>query len=512
MGYNKKELKTRSTAKPGKSNPFKEDVITDPMGQWKHPGEVTRIPSGNITMKGVPYPVLGVDNLGNEQMMYPGLDYTFPGESVTEYPQMKKGGQRASLKRNKTHKNIKTSLNYIMAQNYDIFGLRGRRFYDPNAKFEDGGPFNLPDFFNAEYLMQNGGTSKFPTFHSRSEYERFKQGNTNFAHYSDSDMEGLGVNVPSILDMNKVKQNQYPYMPAGQTASGAGLFNNAQGQQFTFSNGAYNPYLPEVVAPVVSKKFGGDSSYPGQTQNSVLDEKKNNFMNYISKNTMKAIMTEETNEAHNFLKMCMGGYKKAQYGAETEEEGSPENDAFWNNTYQYNQSLANNSYTGNNPTFNDGLIQDGKRFEREASERRAPTDAMMHDKPFNSNPQQQLQQGSGKYTYTRSMEPEANWALAAMSKASSFFELRDAKERERKFKELQGADNQFRAFTGNDRGDYDQFGNFRPDDKVPVQFAGYNNGAQAGTPYTFQQGGEYYMTDDQINSIREAGGDIEFLD
>jgi hypothetical protein len=44
------------------------------------------IPSGNITMKGVDFPVHGVDNLGNSQIMYPGNDYKFPGSSVFETP------------------------------------------------------------------------------------------------------------------------------------------------------------------------------------------------------------------------------------------------------------------------------------------------------------------------------------------------------------------------------------------------------------------------------------------
>jgi hypothetical protein len=43
-------------------------------------------------MKGVNYPVLGIDDLGNSQMMMPGHDYTFPGDYVTEIPQMGKGG------------------------------------------------------------------------------------------------------------------------------------------------------------------------------------------------------------------------------------------------------------------------------------------------------------------------------------------------------------------------------------------------------------------------------------
>lgn len=64
------------------------NIIDDPKGQWAHPGKVTRIPSGNITMEGVPYPVLGVDNRGNKRMMYPGENHQFPGNSVTEYPQI----------------------------------------------------------------------------------------------------------------------------------------------------------------------------------------------------------------------------------------------------------------------------------------------------------------------------------------------------------------------------------------------------------------------------------------
>jgi hypothetical protein len=72
----------------------KKKPIISPFGQWAYPGEVTIIPSSDITMKGVNYPVLGIDNLGNQQMMMPGGEYTFPGDYVTEIPQMGKGGLR----------------------------------------------------------------------------------------------------------------------------------------------------------------------------------------------------------------------------------------------------------------------------------------------------------------------------------------------------------------------------------------------------------------------------------
>jgi hypothetical protein len=44
------------------------------------------IPSNRITMKDVKFPILGTDNLGNQQMMMPGGEYEFPGEYVTEIP------------------------------------------------------------------------------------------------------------------------------------------------------------------------------------------------------------------------------------------------------------------------------------------------------------------------------------------------------------------------------------------------------------------------------------------
>ena len=65
-------------------------------GQWKYPGQDTIIPNanGSITMKGVPYPVLGIDDQGNRKMMMPGGEYQFPGNSVYEIPMAKNGGTK----------------------------------------------------------------------------------------------------------------------------------------------------------------------------------------------------------------------------------------------------------------------------------------------------------------------------------------------------------------------------------------------------------------------------------
>ena len=66
-------------------------VIEDDRGQWAYPGEITKINSNNITMKGVNYPVLGISDTGDTQMMYPNGEYQYDGNSVTEYPMAKNG-------------------------------------------------------------------------------------------------------------------------------------------------------------------------------------------------------------------------------------------------------------------------------------------------------------------------------------------------------------------------------------------------------------------------------------
>jgi hypothetical protein len=73
-------------------------VIKDDRGQWAHPGKVTQINSPNITMKGVPYPVLGISDAGDTQMMMPNGEYQFAGNKVTEYPIMQNGALKVNTR------------------------------------------------------------------------------------------------------------------------------------------------------------------------------------------------------------------------------------------------------------------------------------------------------------------------------------------------------------------------------------------------------------------------------
>jgi hypothetical protein len=70
----------------------KGGVIKDDRGQLAYPGEITEIGSNDITMQGVDYPVLGVSDTGDTQMMYPDQDYKFDGKKVTEFPMAQDGG------------------------------------------------------------------------------------------------------------------------------------------------------------------------------------------------------------------------------------------------------------------------------------------------------------------------------------------------------------------------------------------------------------------------------------
>lgn len=680
MGYNSKEIKVISTAKKGGS---KDEIIVDPMGQWNHPGKITKIPSSDITMKGVDYPVLGVDNLGNEQMMFPGMDYTFPGDSVTEYPQMKRGGQGGSLKRNKTHKNIKTSLNYLMAQNYNVFGQWGKKFYDPNAKYQEGGA-NMEDFIqymqkgafvapptatkvsnpeqgynpipgqdpnalkmyfdkqikdaqatntttgmspeqkktyedflikqaqsgvNPEDLIKKGyaSASMLPTLKQYykpvyvekqtqkansakipmdvedtiNRKEIFPTGQQAFRTFMYPDVDaGYAKSTNRYFDSTGNKEidvaksfddkgNFKPFYIEGQPgAEGTlkqrrGMVTDPNNLQQTSVNPTINtlssgfklggeneihPELPnffnsdyimkhggvycgnggdpsipyiepneslKIFRSLVKKQKGGPA-FPGQTQDNILQTKKTEFLDYIKGNTMNALAQEANGMMHmDFLKAQMG----------LEIEGSPENDMFWNNQQCteadkrdlnspcYDPSLA----SGSNQTFNWNYQgTSDPQFTTPGSIGMHTNNTVMQGQTDQQNPivsnnnSVNKTQGKPRGQY-RSMEPEANWGIAGMNAISSFFELAQAKKNEDKFKTMQGADNQFSVTPGNNRGDYDQFGNFRPNNKVPVQFAGQNFG-YAGSQYRYQSGGEYYMTDDEINSFRDAGGDIEFLE
>ena len=144
MGFNKKVL-SKAVSELGKAKaPAKpRDIITDPAGQWKFPGQKTRIPGSSITMQGVNYPVWAQPNVGPGSMMQPNQDYEFPNaDYVDETPIGRKGG---TLKSKRYSSNI-SATNKLFTKN-KLFQNKKSKIFDPNSKFKSGGsklgPINL---------------------------------------------------------------------------------------------------------------------------------------------------------------------------------------------------------------------------------------------------------------------------------------------------------------------------------------------------------------------------------
>lgn len=59
-------------------------------GVYTYPGQEVIVPTsdGRITMSKVTYPILGIDEYGNSQMMMPGEEYQFKGKTIHEHPQL----------------------------------------------------------------------------------------------------------------------------------------------------------------------------------------------------------------------------------------------------------------------------------------------------------------------------------------------------------------------------------------------------------------------------------------
>ena len=84
-----------NTAKTGSKIQSNTEIKQDNLGYWNPDnwGHPVSISSGDITMRGVEEPLIGISNIGERKLMEPGKDYKFKGNRVTEYPLYQKGGK-----------------------------------------------------------------------------------------------------------------------------------------------------------------------------------------------------------------------------------------------------------------------------------------------------------------------------------------------------------------------------------------------------------------------------------
>jgi len=190
MGNRKELIKATRELDKAKAPKKQKDIITDPMGQWKYPGQPTRIPGSDITMQGVNYPVMAVASTGQKQMMVPGAEYTFPGaDYVDEFPQMKKGG---GLKRGTT-KSL-SGTNKLMKKN-PLFKNYKHKLFDPKSKhFQNGGIRKFDEGGDTESTTAPSKPSISPKEQYqntiKNNYKTYLQSVNNVTPYTKATREG----------------------------------------------------------------------------------------------------------------------------------------------------------------------------------------------------------------------------------------------------------------------------------------------------------------------------------
>lgn len=262
------------------------------------------------------------------------------------------------------------------------------------------------DAFMTEYDKTNPAVSGFndppkniintPKFNTRSEYDKFK-GNPNFAKYSDADMQGLGFDVPAEPKVNPNQKPQRPYTPAGQDSSGVGLFTNAQGQKFKFSNGAYNLYSPPPTpTPIVAtKRYGGfqDNSVTeycwGGLPGGANEMPRMDYGGYMDMGGYNS----PTNYGSFSVPMDEGGMPMAQPGVQV----NPEMKDFLKQRNQSNINMMPSRTTDYEAKGTDlsRLYPNKDNFDLRVENQKFPTDSVVN---IPNNPELQAAYRKGKFT------------------------------------------------------------------------------------------------------------------
>lgn len=224
--YNKKALKV-DLGKFKKPDPYKKDIILDPMGQYNHPGEPTRIPSNNITMENVPYPIWAIPNVGQPQMLYPGEDKIFPqADYVDEYPVLRKGGVYLPNKRNRSRYSKNPNATNILFTVNSLMDPRiKRKIFDPRVKYQQGG----------EYYTYPGSNSVYRKVNGKWQVDTKRDG--NFKDLSVGNVKQRIKNLekgaklltdPSYYDMLEVQKTPYQQLPTEKPKSTPSIKTGAQ--------------------------------------------------------------------------------------------------------------------------------------------------------------------------------------------------------------------------------------------------------------------------------------------
>ena len=238
------------------------------------------IPSGDITMEGVDFPVHGTDNLGNQQLMMPGANYTFPGNEVFEVPlqhfprHFQKGGEDIP------------SLRVLPDEELDD------AFYDPH-------PLRNQIHIN-ESQLRDGVTLPHEVYHwkQRERGDLFENPNIQKHPAGPVTDERLYESYNRReKDLNRQTQEEFNYFPESQMVPNFTRNVVANNQMYQ------NPETAEGEARAFESIYQNFPEY-AETERNILLNKLADNTEYLQKQTggslSKAQNGEETNLMDHF--------------------------------------------------------------------------------------------------------------------------------------------------------------------------------------------------------------------
>jgi hypothetical protein len=237
------------------------------------------------------------------------------------------------------------------------------------------------------------------------------------------------------------------------------------------------------------KAMGGDTM-PAQYEGlgDVVAKRKADYLSSIRNQALRAMANQEAAQMATYVK---------QMGGEPDRSLPFDPIAMANNPAMYNPYDPSNSDMYSQENMGTDY------FERDLGA------ADMGDySNYKSQPEEKRE--------PRKFDPESmfNSALTIGSYLASIGENRQRQDYENKLKKRMNADNLYTPIPGNmnSRGDYDiNSGLFRPDQQVPVQFRGYTKYGGYAKP-SYQVGGEYDLTDDQLQELINSGVEFDIID
>lgn len=282
------------------------------------------IDSGNITMKGVDFPVLGTDNLGNSQMMFPENDYQFPGNQVTELPMGGLGGPiksiiQAAVKKfpaiqKAIGKNYDEAVEYF-SSNIDEFKNYLRSYTDEAesilpgpATTEISPTLKLPFNQRGQIIPQQHMTSgKHSTNAGEALDHIYGDGPMWFAPTGDTRYINTSTNLPFVSGSGKPIQRSYTDFIGNTGKQGFDEFPLTEKEKLTKSFGGY-------YGKIVDGEYVADLDNPiMRSQLRVLDGMQNKIEGVFDPNIKIKVIDGKPSKLGHSLEGNWDGTKIGQF-------------------------------------------------------------------------------------------------------------------------------------------------------------------------------------------------------